>query len=106
MVEPFSIGQHVRVIQHKQFKMAGPLALSNRPVVALDVDEVTGDIFMVSSRRARAEACPSTLFRGRVAATPRPRRGYSVETSRGAGAAAIFRGDESRRRHGRDVLTS
>jgi len=49
MVEPFSIGQHVRVIQHKQFKMAGPLALSNRPVVALDVDEVTGDIFMVSS---------------------------------------------------------
>ena len=33
----------------------------------------------------------------RVAATPRRRRGYSVETSRGDAAAAtwIFRGDES-----------
>ena len=35
---------------------------------------------------------------GRVAATPRRQRGYSVETSRGDAAAAtwIFRGDESR----------
>ena len=92
MVEPFSIGQHVRVIQHKQFKMAGPLALSNRPVVALDVDEVTGDIFMVSSCRARAGASFDVIPR----------------TSRGDAAAAtwIFRGDESRRRRGRDVLTS
>ena len=38
----------------------------------------------------------------RVAATPRLRRGYSVETSRGDAAAGtwIFCGDESRRRRG------
>ena len=38
------------------------------------------------------------IFRGRVAATPRPRRGYSAETSRGDAAAAtlFFRGDEWR----------
>ena len=43
--------------------------------------------------------------RGRVAATPRPRRGYFVETRRGGAAAAtwLFRGDNSRRRRGRDV---
>ena len=41
----------------------------------------------------------------KVAATPRPRRGYFVETSRGDAAATtwIFRGDESRRRRGHDV---
>jgi len=40
--------------------------------------------------------------RRRVAATPRLRRGYSVETSRGDAAVAtwIARGDESRRRRG------
>ena len=41
----------------------------------------------------------------RIAATPRLRRGYIVETGRGDAAAAtwIFRGDESRRRRDRDV---
>ena len=38
-----------------------------------------------------------------VAATPRAPRGYSAETSVAAGAAWIFRGDESRRRRGRRV---
>ena len=44
-------------------------------------------------------------LRRRVAAPPRLRRGYSVETSRGDAAAAtwIFSGDESRRRRGYDV---
>ena len=39
------------------------------------------------------------IFRGRVAAAPRPRRGYSAETSRGGAAAGpwIFRGDEEGR---------
>ena len=41
--------------------------------------------------------------RKRVAATPRPRRGYSVGTSRAAAATWIFRGNESRRRRGCDV---
>ena len=43
--------------------------------------------------------------RRRVAATPRPPRGHSVEASRGDAAAATwaFRGDESRRRRGRDA---
>ena len=47
-----------------------------------------------------------TLWR-RVAATPRPRRGDSVETGRSDAAAATwkFRGDESPRRRGRDVET-
>ena len=41
----------------------------------------------------------------RVAAAPRPRRGYSVEINRGGAAAAtwLLRADESRRRRGRDV---
>merc|ERR1712097_94314 len=45
------------------------------------------------------------IFRGRVAATPRLRRGYSVERGRGDAAAATwtFHGDGSRRRRGRDV---
>ena len=45
-----------------------------------------------------------TLWR-RVAATPRPRRGDSVETGRSDAAAATwkFRGDESPRRRGRDL---
>ena len=45
------------------------------------------------------------IFRSQVAATPRPRREYSVVTSRGDAAAATwtFHGDESRRRRGRDV---
>ena len=43
--------------------------------------------------------------RGRVAATPRPWRGYSARTGRGdaAALARIFRADGSRRRRGRDV---
>ena len=44
------------------------------------------------------------ICRGRVAATPRPRRRYPVETSRGDGRGTwIFRGDETRRRRGCDV---
>ena len=45
------------------------------------------------------------IFRRRVAATPRLRRGYSVETGRGDAAAATwtFRGD--RRRRGRSMET-
>ena len=55
------------------------------------------------SRRRRGRDVD--IQRRRVAATPRPRRGYSVETSRGDAAAAtwIFRGDESRRRCGCEV---
>ena len=43
--------------------------------------------------------------RRQVATASRLRHGYSIEMSRGAAAAAtrIFRGDESRRRRGRDV---
>ena len=43
----------------------------------------------------------------RVAATPWLRRGYSAESGRddAAGASMIFRGDGSRRHHGRDVGT-
>ena len=44
------------------------------------------------------------ICRGQVAAPPRLRRGYSLETRRGDAAAAwMFRGDESRRRRSRDV---
>ena len=45
------------------------------------------------------------IFRERVAATPRPRRRYSVETRRGDAVAAtwIFSGGEWRRRRRRDV---
>ena len=48
------------------------------------------------TRRRRGRELNSP--RGRDAAPPRPRAGYSVETSRGAAAAAswIFRGDGSR----------
>ena len=49
--------------------------------------------------------CCANISRRRVAATPRPRRGYSAEARRGDAAAAtrIFRGGASRRRRGRDV---
>ena len=53
----------------------------------------------------RIAATPTWIFRRGVAATPRPRRGDSAETSRDDAAAAtrIIRGDESRRRRGRDA---
>ena len=57
-----------------------------------------------SSSRTRSSAPSRTftewIFRGRVAATPRPRRGYSAETGRGDAAAATWR---LSRRRGRDV---
>ena len=69
------------------------------------------DVFR--SLKLTAYVSPRGCFRDRVAATPRPRRGYfsdasrrrrgrDVETSRGDAAAAtwIVRGDEARPRRG------
>ena len=57
------------------------------------------------SRRADLSTRAERIFRRRVAATPRLRRGHFVETSRGDAVAVTWRlrGDESRRRRGRDV---
>ena len=60
-----------------------------------------------AARRGRVACSGAEVARGRVAATPRPRRLIPWGTRRGDAAAAtwIVRGDEWRRRRGRDVET-
>ena len=53
---------------------------------------------------SKSAACAGDIPRRRVAAPPRPRRGSSVETSRGAAATWIIRGGETRRRRDVDHL--
>ena len=73
----------------------GPLAVCDSLGLRRDVPS--------RRRNLAALATPqSQIFRGDESRTPRPRRGYSVEKSRGDAAATtwIFHGDESRRRRG------
>ena len=97
---------------------AGPglLSWANAPSRRrADVDRSdAGDAAAPNILRGRVAAPPRAagIFSRRVAAPPRLRRGYSVETNRGAAAAGLFCGDESRlgrkedrsrRRRGSDV---
>ena len=83
------------------WKMALPSSTAWTCATALGESKIQWGRVAATPRLRRGYSVETS--RGDAAATPRRRRGYSVETSRGAAAAAtrIFR--ESRRRRGRDA---
>ena len=72
---------------------------------ALDADSTAGGLLCAVWEACADEKEENATPYGRPARNSKRRRRYSVGTSRGAAAAAswIFRGDESRRRRGREL---